>query len=117
MEDLQESQAAAEASPPEAAAPVPASLERKHPEGVNQGRRVLFLLLTLGGLVWAVMAQAQLGEYSRSGGGAAQVTVPPLLVAFSVVSCACVAVVLSLHDWRKKKDRTRTASWPAVQPE
>jgi 4-amino-4-deoxy-L-arabinose transferase-like glycosyltransferase len=117
MDDLKEDLAPAEADQPDAAGDAAASsLEHKTPGEMSQGRRALFLLLTLAGLVWAVEGQVQLSAYAVSGGGAAQVTAPPLTVVFSLVACLLVAVALTWHE-RRKGDRARTASWPAVAPD
>ncbi|HEY7355139.1 MAG TPA: hypothetical protein VH590_01700, partial [Ktedonobacterales bacterium] len=118
MDDLEESQAPASSGQPGTAADAAASaFDRQPPASASQGRLV-FLLLTLGGLALAVIGQAQLGTYAASGGGAAQVRVPPLLVTFSVLSCIFVAVLLSWRDlqrWRAHR-RVRCSVWAEDEP-
>ena len=115
MDDLEERQASVDASQPDDADDA-ASLAMQRPGDMSQGRRVVFLLLTLAGVAWAVVGQAQLAPYSSSGGGAAQVRVPPLLVTLSLLSCIFVAVLLSWRDVRKMF-RARYRSEAAVEPE
>lgn len=75
----------------------------------------MFLLLILAGLAWAVAMQAVLGTYAASGGGAAQVSVPPLPVALSVLACIVVAVLLSRRDLRRGF-RARPRSQTEIEP-
>ncbi len=63
-------------------------------------RRSWFLGLTLALLVGAVATQARLGTYAATGGGAAQVSVPPGLVALSLVFCLGLALLLSWRNLR-----------------
>jgi 4-amino-4-deoxy-L-arabinose transferase-like glycosyltransferase len=63
-------------------------------------RRGWFLGLALALLVGAVATQARLGTYAATGGGAAQVSAPPGLVALSLAFCLGLAVLLSWLDLR-----------------
>ncbi len=118
MDDLEENQAPAITSQPDApaAAKANSTLDRQPPGTAAQGR-LIFLLLTLGGLALAVIGQAQLGAYAASGGGAAQVRVPPLLVALSVLSCIFMAVLLSWRDFQRWRSRSRASVWAEDEPE
>jgi 4-amino-4-deoxy-L-arabinose transferase-like glycosyltransferase len=120
MDDLKESQAPANPGQPGVAAAdeTAAPPDKEHAGSAAQGRLV-FLLLALGGLALAVIGQAQLGTYAASGGGAAQVRVPPLPVTFSLLSCLFVAALLSWRDvrrwrWRASDQRSVRAE---VEPE
>ncbi len=106
MDDLEEGQDSGRASLSIATAEDDAaSPDRWQWVDASLTRRLAFLLLALAGLVWAVIGQGQLGGYAVSGGGAAQVSVPPLLVLLSLLSCSFVAVLLNWRDLRRLRAR------------
>jgi 4-amino-4-deoxy-L-arabinose transferase-like glycosyltransferase len=106
MKDLEDTDAASKASQPVVAVAEQAAAAGKRQRGNASLRyQVGFLLLTLAGLAWAVIGQAKLGGYAASGGGAAQVRVPPLLVALSLLACIYVAVLLSWRDLLRLRAR------------
>src|SRR5579859_3664813 len=76
----------------------------RQPRGgsASMQRRLAFLLVLVAGLAGAVATQAYLGTYATSGGGAAQVSVPPGPVALSLLLCLFVAVLLSWRDLRRR---------------
>ncbi|HEY7349766.1 MAG TPA: glycosyltransferase family 39 protein [Ktedonobacterales bacterium] len=118
MDDLEESQAPAgtgQAIATAGDAPSDAYAQRRGSS--SPARRVTFLLLALAGLAGSVAMQAYLGTYASSGGGAAQVSVPPVPVAFSLLLCLCVAALLSWRDLRRWRARVRHGSWAEVEPE
>ncbi|HLW00177.1 MAG TPA: glycosyltransferase family 39 protein [Ktedonobacterales bacterium] len=103
MADLEERQDSAGTRRKKGAGDDPAfSARRLRPARLSPTRRLLFLLLVLAGLAWAIVGQAQLGTYAASGGGAAEVSVPPLTVILSLLSCIFVAVLLSWRDLQRR---------------
>jgi 4-amino-4-deoxy-L-arabinose transferase-like glycosyltransferase len=111
MDDLEERPAPADASQSGVAAGERAvSTDGQRSAKKSQERRAVFLLFTLAGFVWAVIGQAQLAQYATAGGGAAQVSVPPLLVTLSLVPCIFVALLLSWRDLRRRR-RPRRPAW------
>ncbi|GEM_PF-1159102 len=94
------------------------SAARRWPNGrYSLGHRLIFLLVTALGLAGAVAMQAQLGTYATSGGGAAQVQVPPGTVALSLVLCIGVALLLSWRDmsrwWHSQRLKAASGRYPA----
>jgi 4-amino-4-deoxy-L-arabinose transferase-like glycosyltransferase len=73
-------------------------------ETSSPARRSVRLVLVVVTLAGAVAMQVYLGTYAASGGGAAQVSVPPGPVALSVALCAYLALLLS---WRGLRARAR----------
>lgn len=61
-------------------------------------RRFSFVVLALAGVVGAVAAEARLSVYAATGGGAAQVSASPGVVALSLIFCVAVAALLSWRD-------------------
>ncbi len=88
-----------------------------HSGKYSLGRRLIFLLVTALGLAGAVAMQAQLGTYATSGGGAAQVQVPPGTVALSLALCIGVALLLSWRDvprwWHRRRLKAVSGRYPA----
>ncbi|HEU5198558.1 MAG TPA: hypothetical protein VFU32_02910, partial [Ktedonobacterales bacterium] len=78
-----------------------ATLDDRGPERAKGGfsllRRFSFLVLALAGVVGAIATEARLSAYAATGGGAAQVSASPGVVALSLAFCVAVAVLLS---WR-----------------
>ncbi len=64
MDYLEERQAPAGMRQQKAAAGYLAPSVQRLRSGVSSRRRLLFLLLVLGGLTWAIIGQAQLGAYA-----------------------------------------------------
>jgi 4-amino-4-deoxy-L-arabinose transferase-like glycosyltransferase len=83
--------------------------------GFSLLRRFSFLVLSLAGGVGAVATEARLSAYAATGGGAAQVSASPGVVALSLACCVAVAALLSWRDLRRDM-RAFVSRWTEFAP-